>query len=149
MPDAATSPRRRRAGGGSTLAALAAARRDRSRLSISRGAWTVPWLKAQPLSRCDHRCCVQGASGEYVALSKVEACLKLSNYVEMPMAYGKTGEATVIGLICPQKVTVLEVRRDTDDVLYEAVLPIGGASSHHPRAHAHDPTVEPRQASTA
>jgi long-chain acyl-CoA synthetase len=48
----------------------------------------------------------KGASGEYVALSKVEAALKLSPFVEFPMVYGKTGAAGVIGLICPQKPSI-------------------------------------------
>ena len=50
----------------------------------------------------------KGATGEYVALSKVEAALKLCPYVEMPMAYGKTGEASIIAIIMPQKPNVLE-----------------------------------------
>ena len=48
----------------------------------------------------------KGASGEYVALSKVEAALKLCPFVEMPMVYGKTGAASVIALICPQKPAI-------------------------------------------
>jgi len=33
----------------------------------------------------------KGPNGEYVALTKVEAALKLCEYVDMPMCYGKTG----------------------------------------------------------
>lgn len=43
----------------------------------------------------------KGANGEYVALSKVEAALKLSKYCDMPMVYGKTGECSVVAVICP------------------------------------------------
>jgi len=43
----------------------------------------------------------KGANGEYVALSKVEAFVKLSPYVDMPMVYGRTGEDNVICLIQP------------------------------------------------
>jgi len=50
----------------------------------------------------------KGATGEYVALSKVEACLKLCPYTEMPMAYGKTGAAGIIALIAPQKPAILD-----------------------------------------
>lgn len=48
----------------------------------------------------------KGATGEYVALSKVEAALKLSSFVEMPCVYGKTGEPNVIALVCPQKPAI-------------------------------------------
>jgi long-chain acyl-CoA synthetase len=43
----------------------------------------------------------KGENGEYVSLSKVESLLKLCPYVEMPMAYGKTGAKNIIGLIAP------------------------------------------------
>jgi len=49
----------------------------------------------------------KGENGEYVSLSKVESLLKLSSYVEMPMAYGRTGAKSVIALICPQKQAVM------------------------------------------
>lgn len=39
--------------------------------------------------------------GEYVALSKVEAALQLSPFVEIPMVYGKTGSDYLVALICP------------------------------------------------
>merc|ERR1712050_617831 len=45
----------------------------------------------------------KGPQGEYVSLSKVEAALKLCEYCEMPMCYGKTGGEYPIALICPQK----------------------------------------------
>jgi long-subunit acyl-CoA synthetase (AMP-forming) len=44
----------------------------------------------------------KGPNGEYVALTKVEAALKLCEFVEMPMVYGKTGGQFPIALICPQ-----------------------------------------------
>ena len=50
----------------------------------------------------------KGATGEYVALSKVEAALKLCPYVEMPMAYGATGKASIIAIIMPMKPNVLD-----------------------------------------
>lgn len=52
----------------------------------------------------------KGSSGEYVALSKVEAALKLSSLVEMPMVYGRTGESCVVALICPQKPAIEELK---------------------------------------
>jgi len=42
----------------------------------------------------------KGPQGEYVALSKVEASLKLSPYVDMPLVYGKTGGEYHIALCC-------------------------------------------------
>jgi len=48
----------------------------------------------------------KGAAGEYVSLSKVESLLKLSEYVEMPMAYGKTGAKGIIALVVPKKFAV-------------------------------------------
>jgi len=50
----------------------------------------------------------KGDNGEYVSLSKVESLLKLSSYVEMPMAYGRTGAKSIIALISPQKRAVME-----------------------------------------
>jgi len=49
----------------------------------------------------------KGDNGEYVSLSKVESLLKLSPYVDMPMAYGRTGAKSIIALICPQKPAVM------------------------------------------
>jgi len=49
----------------------------------------------------------KGPSGEYVALTKVEAALMLCDYVEMPMCYGKTGGEYPVALICPQKNKIL------------------------------------------
>lgn len=43
----------------------------------------------------------KGPNGEYVALTKVEAALKLCPLVEIPMAYGKTGGGYPIALLCP------------------------------------------------
>lgn len=51
----------------------------------------------------------KGPQGEYVALTKVEAALKLCEYVDMPMVYGKTGGEWPIALICPQKPRILEL----------------------------------------
>jgi len=42
----------------------------------------------------------KGPQGEYVSLSKVEACLKLSPYVELCMVYGKTGGDFAVALLC-------------------------------------------------
>lgn len=42
----------------------------------------------------------KGPQGEYVALSKVEAALKLSPFVEIPMAYGRTGGDFPVALLC-------------------------------------------------
>lgn len=42
----------------------------------------------------------KGPQGEYVSLSKVESALKLSQYVEMPLVYGKTGAEFVVSLCC-------------------------------------------------
>jgi long-subunit acyl-CoA synthetase (AMP-forming) len=49
----------------------------------------------------------KGPNGEYVALTKVEAALKLCEYVDLPMCYGKTGGAFPVTLICPQKPKLL------------------------------------------
>ena len=54
----------------------------------------------------------KGAAGEYVALSKVEAALKLSKFVEMPMVYGETGQPDVIALICPQPPAIIDLAKD-------------------------------------
>lgn len=43
-----------------------------------------------------------------MSLSKVEALLKLSPYVEMPMVYGRTGAKSVIALVCPQKPAIMD-----------------------------------------
>jgi len=49
----------------------------------------------------------KGPNGEYVALTKVEAALKLCEFVDMPMCYGKTGGEFPIALVCPQKPRIL------------------------------------------
>jgi len=49
----------------------------------------------------------KGPNGEYVALTKVEAALKLCEYVDMPMCYGKTGGEWPVALVCPQKPRIL------------------------------------------
>merc|ERR1719512_469019 len=51
----------------------------------------------------------KGDTGEYVSLSKVEAFLKLSPFVEMPMVYGRTGAKSVIALICPKKFQIKQI----------------------------------------
>jgi len=48
----------------------------------------------------------KGPNGEYVALTKVEAALKLSEFVDMPMCYGKTGGEFPVALLCPQRAAV-------------------------------------------
>jgi len=45
-------------------------------------------------------------------LSKVEAQLKLSPHVEMPMVVGKTGKAGIIALICPKKFAIQKIAKD-------------------------------------
>lgn len=50
----------------------------------------------------------KGPNGEYVALTKVEAALKLAPICEMPMCYGKTGGEFPIALICPFKARLAE-----------------------------------------
>lgn len=42
-----------------------------------------------------------------MALTKVEAALKLCEFVDMPMVYGKTGGEFPVALICPQKPRIL------------------------------------------
>mmetsp|Transcript_122926 Transcript_122926/g.244518 ORF Transcript_122926/g.244518 Transcript_122926/m.244518 type:complete len:698 (-) Transcript_122926:303-2396(-) len=51
----------------------------------------------------------KGPNGEYVALTKVEAALKLCEFVDMPMCYGKTGGEFPVGLICPQKPRIMNL----------------------------------------
>jgi long-subunit acyl-CoA synthetase (AMP-forming) len=54
----------------------------------------------------------KGPNGEYVALTKVEAALKLCEFVDMPMVYGKTGGEFPIALICPQKPRVQDLAKE-------------------------------------
>lgn len=49
----------------------------------------------------------KGPNGEYVALAKVEASLKLCEYVDLPMCYAKTGGAFPVALLCPQRARLL------------------------------------------
>merc|ERR1711997_328165 len=56
----------------------------------------------------------KGDTGEYVSLSKVEAQLKLSPYVEMPMVYGRTGAKSVIALICPKKFAIEAIAKENN-----------------------------------
>merc|ERR1711988_1729397 len=51
----------------------------------------------------------KGPNGEYVAFSKVEAALKLCEFVEMSMVYGKTGGEYPIALVVPQKARIMEL----------------------------------------
>mmetsp|Transcript_15916 Transcript_15916/g.37539 ORF Transcript_15916/g.37539 Transcript_15916/m.37539 type:complete len:695 (+) Transcript_15916:96-2180(+) len=51
----------------------------------------------------------KGPNGEYVALTKVEAALKLCDYVDMPMVYGRTGSSYPVALLCPQKRRIEEL----------------------------------------
>ena len=78
----------------------------------------------------------KGATGEYVALSKVEAALKLCPYVEMPMAYGATGKASIIAIIMPMKPNVLDFAKAK------------GSAATSPRC-ARTPTSSPRSATSA
>jgi long-subunit acyl-CoA synthetase (AMP-forming) len=48
----------------------------------------------------------KGPQGEYVALTKVEAALKLSMYVDIPMCYGKTGGEFPVALVCVREAEV-------------------------------------------
>jgi len=41
-----------------------------------------------------------------VSLAKVESLVKLSQYVEMSMAYGKTGAKGIISLVVPKKAAI-------------------------------------------
>jgi long-subunit acyl-CoA synthetase (AMP-forming) len=54
----------------------------------------------------------KGPNGEYVALTKVEAALKLCEYVDMPMCYGKTGGEFPVALICPQKNPIMNLGKE-------------------------------------
>ena len=56
----------------------------------------------------------KGPNGEYVALTKVEAALKLVEFVEMPMVYGKTGGTYPIALICPVKPSIEKLAKQLD-----------------------------------
>merc|ERR1712032_1141623 len=53
----------------------------------------------------------KGPQGEYVSLSKVEAALKLSSLVEIPMVYGKTGGDFPIALLCVFEKEIRELQR--------------------------------------
>jgi long-subunit acyl-CoA synthetase (AMP-forming) len=54
----------------------------------------------------------KGPNGEYVALTKVEAALKLNELVEMPMCYGKTGGEYPVALICPIKNRLADLAKE-------------------------------------
>lgn len=54
----------------------------------------------------------KGPNGEYVALTKVEAALKLCEFVDLPMCYGRTGTEFPIALICPQKPRILAMGKE-------------------------------------
>lgn len=43
----------------------------------------------------------KGPQGEYVALVKVESALKMSEYTELAMCYGRTGASFPVALVCP------------------------------------------------
>mmetsp|Transcript_7531 Transcript_7531/g.13581 ORF Transcript_7531/g.13581 Transcript_7531/m.13581 type:complete len:693 (+) Transcript_7531:63-2141(+) len=57
----------------------------------------------------------KGPNGEYVSFTKVEAALKLCDYVEMPMVYGKTGGAYPVALLCPQKRRIEQLAADLNE----------------------------------
>jgi long-subunit acyl-CoA synthetase (AMP-forming) len=54
----------------------------------------------------------KGPQGEYVALTKVEAALKLCPYAELSMCYGRTGANFPIALICPAKPKLKELAKE-------------------------------------
>mmetsp|Transcript_61331 Transcript_61331/g.115643 ORF Transcript_61331/g.115643 Transcript_61331/m.115643 type:complete len:704 (+) Transcript_61331:52-2163(+) len=54
----------------------------------------------------------KGPQGEYVSLSKVEAALKLSSFVEISMVYGKTGGQYPVALICPSESRLQQVAEE-------------------------------------
>lgn len=54
----------------------------------------------------------KGPNGEYVALTKVEAALKLCEFVDLPMCYGRTGTEFPIALVCPQKPRILALGKE-------------------------------------
>jgi long-subunit acyl-CoA synthetase (AMP-forming) len=56
----------------------------------------------------------KGPQGEYVSLSKVEAVLKLSPYVEIPMTYGRTGGEFPIALLCITEAAVRGIKPEHD-----------------------------------
>jgi long-subunit acyl-CoA synthetase (AMP-forming) len=58
----------------------------------------------------------KGPQGEYVALSKVEAVLKLSPFVDIPMVYGKTGGDFPVALICVSEKNIREKCQGEADV---------------------------------
>jgi len=72
----------------------------------------------------------KGAAGEYVALSKVEAALKLSKFVEMPMVYGQTGMADVVALISPQPPAILDLAKDLGLPSKDVVTLVGEPKIH-------------------
>lgn len=57
----------------------------------------------------------KGPQGEYVSLSKVEAALKLSPYVEIPMCYGKTGGEWPIALLCVTESAIRKIKEGSTD----------------------------------
>lgn len=66
----------------------------------------------------------KGPNGEYVALTKVEAALKLCEFVDMPMCYGKTGGEYPVALIVPQKARILALGAEMklgDTLTFEAL----------------------------
>merc|ERR1712048_1497742 len=54
----------------------------------------------------------KGPNGEYVAFTKVEAALQLSEYVAIPMCYGRTGAEYPVALLCPQKGKILALGQE-------------------------------------
>jgi long-subunit acyl-CoA synthetase (AMP-forming) len=63
----------------------------------------------------------KGPNGEYVALTKVEAALKLCEFVDMPMVYGKTGGEWPIALLCPQVNRLKQLANELTNVNGEDV----------------------------
>jgi long-subunit acyl-CoA synthetase (AMP-forming) len=54
----------------------------------------------------------KGPEGEYVAFAKVEAALKLCEFVDTPMCYGKTDGAYAVALICPRRERILSLAKE-------------------------------------
>jgi len=54
----------------------------------------------------------KGPNGEYVALAKVEQALMLCPFVQLPMAYGRTGGNFPVALICPQKAAIMDLAKE-------------------------------------
>jgi len=54
----------------------------------------------------------KGPNGEYVALTKVEAAMKMCPYVEIAMCYGKTGGDYPVALVCPLQPKIAKLGQE-------------------------------------